>query len=122
MTTIDKFKSLEWHDAALVDMVIDRRKPGENDIINIMIKWPSGAENTLSFHDCYSLDARMNFGVIADECILSADCYIDGEGVTDIKRKWSAVGVELDDLHCFDFETNSTSSRIKIYALSFTLV
>jgi hypothetical protein len=121
MTTIDKFNSLDWHDAIILQIVVDRSNPGECDSVSITIRWPNGKSNIISFNDCYMLDARMNFGVIAEECILGAECTSDNESIATVKDKWSSIGVQLDGLHRFSIETNSTNSILNIYSLSFNL-
>jgi hypothetical protein len=118
---IDKFNSLDWHDALIENIAIDRSNPGVNDIVTVSIQWPDGNKNIIRFNDCYMLDARMNFGVIAEESVLGAECSSDSETISEIKEKWNSIEVELNELHCFSIETNSTNSLINIYALSFTL-
>lgn len=121
MTTMAKFNSLDWHDAIISQVAVDRSNPGENDSVSITIQWPDGNKNTIRFNDCYMLDAKMNFGVIAEECILGAECISDNEVITEIQKKWKSIGVGLDGLLCFSIETNSTNSSINIYSLSFAL-
>jgi len=108
-----------WHDAELLKLTIDRKKPGEQDIVVLTIKWPDGQLQDVIFEDCYLLDAKMNFGVIAQESILSAECLSDIGRLSEIKEKWRGVGVLLENLRCYRITTNSTNSQIDVYASSF---
>ncbi len=121
MNMVDTYNSLDWHDTVILAINIDRRTPGENDSVSIDIQWPDGKENKLLFSECYMLDAQMNFGIIAEECIMSSECIIENDGIESIRDKWISLGVELDDLHCFSIITISTNSLINIYALSYEL-
>lgn len=118
MNYSEKFNELPWHDSALLNVEINRKSPGENDNIKIFVKWPDGNENSIVFNDCYFFDAKMNFGVVAEESILSAVCSSDDEEIPAIKSKWSPLGIELDGLLCYTINTNSTNSSLKIFALS----
>lgn len=115
------FNEMPWHDAELLKISIDREKPGENDQILLEICWPNNEKNQLIFHDCYELEAKMNFGIIAPESILRAAFITKSQKITDIKKKWSQIGVDLEHLKCFEIETNSTGSVIQIYAFSCSL-
>jgi hypothetical protein len=116
-----KFNSLPWHDAELLSINIDRSNAGSSDTVAIVVKWPDGNCNNIVFNDCYLFDARMNFGVIAEESILEAICLRESNQLADIKRKWQPLGVELDSISCYRITTNSTNSQIDIYALSYSL-
>ncbi|WP_306353298.1 hypothetical protein [Flavobacterium sp. '19STA2R22 D10 B1'] len=117
-----EFNLLEWHDATLKCINIDRSNPGYNDSIEIDIVWPSGGENKLIFKDVYSANFSLNFGVIAEESILGAS-IIDNSNVEiiKIKEKWSKLYDGIKDLYGFEIKTASTASNIKIFALSFSL-
>jgi hypothetical protein len=65
------FDSLPWHDACLQEVVIDRRSPGIRDEIRIRVSWPDGTAAEVVFSDCYAMTTELNFGVIADEQIVS---------------------------------------------------
>jgi hypothetical protein len=39
---VNTFDELPWHDAMLVDVIIDRRAPGHDDRIVLAIDWPDG--------------------------------------------------------------------------------
>ncbi|WP_079989489.1 hypothetical protein [Candidatus Protochlamydia phocaeensis] len=117
------FNDLPWHDANLQFIFIDRRTPGERDIVRLLIDWPEDNKSSiLEFKDCYALTANMNFGVIACESILTAECIFDSKELNFIREKWSKVGVLLDNLKCFRIETNSTNSIINIFCLNFEIL
>ena len=116
-----KFNSLPWHDAELLSINVDRSNAGNNDTVALVVKWPDGNRNNIVFSDCYLLDVRMNFGVVAEESILEAMCLDSGGKISEIKGKWQPLGVELDDICCYRITTNSTNSQIDIYALSYVL-
>lgn len=113
------FEGLEWHDAALLSLHIDRQTPGERDDVVLLIKWPDGRMQTVRFTDCYFLDVQMNFGVIAEESILSARCVAHSEKLAAFRSDWTRMGVDLHDLLCFEITTNSTASVIRVYAMQF---
>lgn len=115
------FNSLPWHDAELLSINIDRSNAGNSDTVALSIKWPDGNKSNIIFNDCYLLDARMNFGIIAEESILEAMCLNENDQILEIKSRWQSLGVELNSICCYRIITNSTNSQIEIYALSYTL-
>lgn len=118
MNNIVKFNEMPWHDSILLKLEVDRNKPGEIDTVKVLIKWPNGKDEYLIFKECYFFEALMNFGVVAEESILSASCSNDDEKIAEIQRQWATLGVTLNDLLCYKISTNSTNSTLKIYALS----
>jgi hypothetical protein len=117
------FNDLPWHDANLQFIYIDRQKPGEKDTIKLLIEWPeSNSTSNIEFNDCYALTLNMNFGIVACESILTAECSSDSEELRSIKKKWSRAGINLEGLKCYKIITNSTNSIINIYALDFRMV
>jgi hypothetical protein len=116
------FNDLPWHDANLQFIYIDRQKPGEQDVVKLLIEWPENNNSaTIEFYDCYALTMNMNFGVVACESILMAECLTDSKELNDIKIEWSKLGVILESLKCFKIVTNSTNSTINIYAVNFQI-
>jgi hypothetical protein len=115
-----KIEDIEWHDQLLTSVKIDRYKPGYNDSIelNVLV---DDSEMVLTFTDVYFADLKLNFGIIAEETIRYAIVKDDDSEIFNIKKEWKNVGVYLDDLFCFEINTNSTNSLIKIFALSYTL-
>ena len=115
------FDQLPWHDAELRGLSVDRRQPGIIDQVSLSVRWPDRTENEIQFHDCYALFAEMNFGVIASEAILAGRVSHDDPGATEIRARWEPLGVRLDGLVCFEIETSSTASTLRIYAKSFEM-
>jgi len=121
MNYCDIYNKLPWHDSALLNIEIDRNNPGENDSVRIFVKWPDGTEGSIVFNDCYFFEAKMNFGVVAEESILNAVCSGDGDELSLIRNKWSQLGVELGNLLCYTINTNSTNSSLKVFSLSMSV-
>jgi hypothetical protein len=113
------FTSLEWHDALLLIVTIDRREPGERDEVVLIVEWPDGPKQQVRFSDCYALDAQMNFGVATSDSILTVDCMSNHPKLAELRRKWSAVSVDLGDVLCFEITMNLTASVIRIFARQF---
>jgi hypothetical protein len=115
----EAFAALEWHDAVLLSLNIDRSTPGERDEVALLVEWPDGRKQKVRFTDCYAFDAQMNFGVTAPESIRAARCIADAPKLAELRQRWTALGVELGDLRCFEIITNSTASEIRIFAKRF---
>lgn len=116
------FHDLAWHDATLLLLTVDRRSPGAKDEALLAVEWPDGSQQQIRFVDCYLLEARMNFGVVATESILDARCSDDSAQLAEARRRWEGLGVTLDDLKCFEVFTNSTASVIRILARDFLVL
>ena len=97
-------------------MEIDRSRAGEVDEVLFYILWPDDRRSRIRFMDCYALEAKMNFGVVAEETVLSATEQVETDGIRLLRDKWGRVGVDLAEVKCFTFETNSTASIINVYA------
>lgn len=115
------FDSLPWHDAALLEVSVDRRNPGKCDEVRLRIAWPQGEEATMVFRDCYAMNADMNFGIIAEERIASAKLDNSDPSLASIRERWNSVGVSLEPLSCYLLEMSSTGSAIRIYAMKFEI-
>jgi hypothetical protein len=63
----------------------------------------------------------MNFGIVACESILTAECFTESEELNTIRKEWAKGGIHLERLKCFKITTNSTNSIISIYALGFQI-
>lgn len=116
------FNSLEWHDATLLQLIVDRRQPGENDQVLLSVEWPDGTRQQIIFSECYELEAQMNFGVLAPESIRDARCCLDSAHLEKVLQRWKDIGVGLVGLGCFEISTNSTASAIRICARHFQVV
>ena len=115
------FDQLPWHDAVLHRVDVDRREPGRRDVVSLVVEWPDGSRQRVRFVGCYRLTADMNFGVAAPDSILVAHRQVDGPELDDVRSRWRRIGVQLDGLICFEIETSSTGSRLRIYALGWEL-
>jgi len=110
------FEELPWHDAVILEVEIDRTRPGAADEISLSMLWPDDRPSRIRFLECYALDARMNFGVIAAETVRSAIERDNTDELRRIRDKWRSIGVDLSALKSFTIETNSTASTITIFA------
>lgn len=117
----DEFNNLYWHDAILESIYLDRSNPGHQDTVKLLIEWPEGEKTNLEFYECYGLQMEMNFGIVANESILKAECITESKEIEDIREKWRMMGADLKDLKCFFIHTNSTNSILKIFALNFRM-
>lgn len=113
------FDSLPWHDAQLLLISIDRTEAGNRDEICVRVRWPDMTISTVIFLDVYVLRSEMNFGVVALESVLSADVVAEREDIAQIRNRWAPLGIPLEDLKCYEIETNSTASKLRIYARAF---
>jgi hypothetical protein len=113
------FDSFPWHDAQLKELLVDRRDPGERDVVQMLVAWPEGGESKFLFHDCYAMTANMYFGVIAAESIANASLIANDEGLLSVQERWRLSGVSLEELRCYRFELSSTGSEIRVYARRF---
>ncbi len=92
----------------------------EKKTITLSIIWPEDESSSrIEFYDCYALNANMNFGIVACETILTAECLTNSEELDSIRKEWSEVGISLENLKCYKIITNSTGSIISIYCLGF---
>lgn len=116
----NNFNHLSWQDANLMSIYIDRQNPGEMDVIKIVIEWENSTLSSIfEFFDCYAFIANMNFGVLANESILYAECINDSQELKSIQEKWLKAGLKLENLKHFKIETNSTNSIINIFSLGY---
>ena len=116
------FDSLPWHDAELQELTINRREPGTRDEVRLQVVWRDGGRAALLFGECYGFTAEMNFGVIAEEQIAAASIIEDDPYLISLRDRWKTLSVSLDLLRCYQFETSSTGSIIRIYAMEFAVV
>jgi hypothetical protein len=115
------FNDLPWHDATLMEILIDRRQAGVRDNVRLEVTWPDGQPGAVTFSDCYAMQADLNFGVVAEEQIASAVAIEDHVDVIGIRDRWSPLGVSLQGLRCYQLETSSTGSVIRIFAMRFEI-
>ncbi|PRP90802.1 hypothetical protein ENSA5_61220 [Enhygromyxa salina] len=113
------FDELPWHDSTLLSVEIDRARPGERDEVVIRVEWPDESRQLVRFRECYAATMELNFGVAAPESILEANSSTEGAELLAVREKWAPLGVDLSGLMCFEVITNSTASRMRVYALGF---
>lgn len=111
------FEDMEWHDARVLEIRIDRHDPGKRDAIFIDILWPDGCASTLTFSGCYKMNAAMNFGIIAEDSILFAEIIKESREIRELKETWGRMGVSIEGIMCFRISTNSTNSIIEMYCM-----
>lgn len=109
------FEELDWHDAVLLSLSVDRGNPGRRDEVLLIVEWPNGVRQNVRFTGCYAFDAQMSFGVIAPESVRSARCISCSPKLDEIRHRWAALGVDLGNLLCFEITTNSTASVIRVF-------
>jgi hypothetical protein len=114
------FCELQWHDAVISKIEIDRRRPGERDEVVVTILWPDEQSSRIRFFECYAMKAELNFGVVAAETVKMVQELEDSDGLKNVRDRWSQIGVDLSALKCFVIETNSTASTIEVYALGWS--
>lgn len=117
----EPFYELHWHDAELLEVKVDRRNPGENDIVQLRVLWPNGDENSVIFGECMEFHASMNFNFVGAEPILDATVHYASEDLTRIKKLWQDSGANFDTLRCYEIEMNTSASILKIYAREFSV-
>lgn len=122
MAKIMNFNDIEWHDSVLKEIFIDRKDPGNNDVLVLNIGFQEDGLKSIIFEDVYWSCLNLNFGVIADETILEA--YTQGKENEDLKKiyvKWKGY-IDDMDLNIYVFNLNSTDSVIKIIARKFSII
>ncbi len=112
----NEFNKLNWHDAELKSVHIDRSDPGNKDQVVLIICWLNEKRSEVTFHDCYAFRGQMNFGIIAEETIRDAEYTESSEELNEIRKSWEKIGADLSDLGQYKIETNSTNSSLIIYA------
>lgn len=112
----DRFEDLPWHDATLLELRVDRRRPGHVDEVTLSMRWPRGARSTIRFVECFKLIANMNFNMDVDECVLTATESDDDEALRQQREIWSTSGANVTSLKVFRIELNSTGGAITVVA------
>lgn len=116
------FNDFNWHDSVIKNIAIDRSKPGINDVIRFEIEWEEGGRVDLVFEGTYWANMSLNFGIVADETILSA-CIGDEKDpdLVSFYSKWNGL---MDNicLNSYLINLNSTGGVIKIIAKGFKIM
>jgi len=120
---MEEFENLEWHDALLKNIIIDRSDPGVLDNIEIIIKWTNGDSSKLIFREVYMANLDLNFGVIADECISHVNLIKkDDPMFSKLIKKWVNLYEGVLDLKGFEIKTITTNSTIRIFSKNIKIV
>lgn len=110
-----EFEEIEWHDAVINNIVIDRKFPGKYDAIKFDISLPIDDENIqLLFEELYKVEMSLNFGIIAEETISQIEVYPeDTEEIMSLKKNWKG---QLDDIKLihYNIKLNSTGGCVNI--------
>lgn len=114
------FNDLYWHDAIVKDIQIDRNNPGIKDIIRFDIEWPEkNGKTNFIFEDVYWAKINLNFGIVADETVLSAtELEENDQDLQNLNAKWGEILKDVK-LKVYKINFNSTGSEIKIIAKGF---
>ncbi|MEM6572233.1 MAG: hypothetical protein AAF957_27710 [Planctomycetota bacterium] len=112
----ESFDDIQWHDASLKLLGIDRGQPGIRDEISMEIVDVNGTAYTLVFTDCYEAHLALSFGVTAEETVRDVRRSSQSDSLESMRIKWVRTDVDLSDVQQFEFETNSTASVIRILA------
>lgn len=114
------FNDFNWHDAIVKNIKIDRSNPGYSDTITFEIEWPNEKKRSLfTFEDVYWISMNLNFGIVADDCILDAvELDENDKDLMKIYSKWKGTLDEIK-LNIYKIFLNSTASEIKIIAKNF---
>lgn len=115
-------EDFSFHDSTLKEIIIERNNPGYRDEVKIKIGLLNGNDIEVIFKDCFKAIFDLNFGVIAEETIF--DFYRSTENDNELKvlkEKWLKIGGAIEGLSLFCIETNSTNSKIKIYARDYKI-
>jgi len=115
------FGDFYWHDAIILNIVIDRSNPGRIDTILFEIEFPDLGKVNFVFDKVYWIKMDLNFGMVVSENILKA--FIADRSDTDfvyISSKWKKfIDLDIAKLDCYVIELNSTGGEIKIIATGF---
>jgi len=114
------FNDFYWHDAVIKNIQIDRKCPGVNDAIIFDIEWPEEKGNAnFIFEEVYWASMNLNFGIVANETILSAsELEENDQDLRSIYSKWKGLLSDVK-LKGYKFSLNSTGTEIKIIARRF---
>ncbi|ASZ09874.1 hypothetical protein KTO58_26560 [Chitinophaga pendula] len=111
------FDSYYWHDSILESIFIDRRDPGNNDIIEMIIDWYEGeSKSKIIFKGVCLFKATMNAGIVVNEAIdIAYIAPVDDPDLLSFYQRWKG-GFDNVKLYCYIIKTSATGSEIKILA------
>jgi hypothetical protein len=114
-----------WHDSVLYEIRIIRTNSTDQVILplNLITNYDEWEyqKTTLTFNDCYYIEAKMNGGVIAmsdGEMISEANANLSSPFIDQVLDAWRKIKVELSELFHFSILLASTGSEINIVSKS----
>ena len=116
------FDDITWHDTEILKITIDRSNPGKEDTIEFKLRNESDGQLIVTFIDAWRMICDLNFGIVCRETIRTASCHDSHEVLDELRKRWGRPGINLSGLKLFDFETNSTASKIRIIARAVRIV
>ena len=121
------FYDLEWHDATISRMVVNKEKMDENGVFDIYVRWPNLEHSIVRFTDVHLLKLAMWMGVSDPSTISGANLVNvdEDEDVKSVYEYWKSMGgFKLSErtLSGVEIETFSTKEVIKIVAQNMELI
>jgi hypothetical protein len=116
-----RFEQYDWHDAELLHISIDRTNAGHNDCVVFKVRFEGEPPRNFVFENCYAMDAKLNFAIVAPETIYSVCCSEQSDRITQEKLAWQRMGGDIDPLYEFEIVTNSTNSKFVVLAQNFSI-
>ncbi len=115
-----KVEDIYWHDAIIRTINIDRSTPGVHDYLEFDILWYDDTSSILTFEKVYWANFALNFGIVAQECILGVYINNEDDGYKKFASIWSK-SMDIRPFNLYVIELNSTGGCIKVIAKDFTL-
>ena len=113
------FNEINWHDSIIKSIIIDRNFPGKNDTVKFEIEWSDNGKGELLFEEVYWANLNLNFGIVAEESILSAlTLGVNDTDLISLYTKWKGLINDVK-LNVYIINLNSSGGLIKIIAKSF---
>lgn len=122
MTFDPSITDFYWHDSTLLSLHVDRRFSEKRDDVELWVQsFEDDSIHIFTFHDCYAVDARMNFGVAGTDDIDNLDVISENDpDLIEVINTWRAMNIDLADLRGIHLETISTGSSVKIFSKSWS--
>ena len=88
------FYDLEWHDAKISRMVVNKEDRDNNGIFDIYVMWPNLEHSIVRFTDVHLLKLAMWMGVSDPATISGADLVNvdEDEDVKSVYKYWKSMG------------------------------
>ncbi len=111
-----EFNEIHWHDSIIQEILIDRNRPGYDDIIKFKMDWIDRGKGVVIFEGVYWANFNLNFGIVSNESILDASVLEDDD--PDLKELYKSWRGNIDEvkLKVYFIELSSTGGKIKIIA------